>query len=61
MIHIIKMNKISNSSNEMRDLKSSKKNHKTPKYKTKLRNYKGKDFLHSSSVQFSHSVVFNSL
>ena len=61
MIHIIKMKKISNSSNEMRDLKSSKKNHKTPKYKTKLRNYKGKDFLHSSSVQFSHSVVFNSL
>ena len=55
------MKKISNSSNEMRDLKSSKKNHKTPKYKTKLRNYKGKDFLHSSSVQFSHSVVFNSL
>ena len=53
------MNKISNSSNEMRDLKSSKKT--TPNYNTKLRNCKGKDFLYSSSVQFSHSVVSNSL
>ena len=44
----------------MRDLNSSKtKQNKTPKYKTKLRNCK--DFLYSSSVQFSHSVVSNSL
>ena len=61
MICIIEMNKISNSSNEMRDLKSLKTKKKTPKYDTKLRNSKGKYFIHSSSVQFSHSVMSDSL
>ena len=55
------MNKISNSSNEMRDLKSLKTKKKPPKYDTKLRNSKGKYFIHSSSVQFSHSVMSDSL